>query len=403
MNTSQKPSMYKNIPKILTPEQIQEFQDDGIIVIPNILSPSEVKSSLEELENSLLQYGVDTNNLLSTGHNLMKLSSTNGSGGVLDVFYPDFKLDIATNEKLFQATCDLWASCFHHQSGQEMKTEGTSDTSKDEWMRHPFGPFDCRKGYAYIDRIGYRLPTTVAEQIGLSIQQEQQQQQNQNNGLKKKRQKKIAIQRSLTPHLDCCPDTIHSSNKTKWRPIQCFVSLTDNLQANSGGFEAVRGGFHKEFHNWRLTRPKSKIGKKNESVEVSPPCIGEYTHIRPKEDAEIIKRFEHIPVSAGSAVLWDNRIPHANSYCNDANVTRAAVYCSFLPDVEVNRFYAAKQLQDYKCGRIPRDQWIHITDNKGSFKCDETNLSDEKLYEKFHTGKFKFSSVGRKLMKIDEW
>jgi hypothetical protein len=43
----------------------------------------------------------------------------------------------------------------------------------------------------------------------------------------------------------------------------------------------------------------------------------EYTHIQTKEDSDVLAQIQHIPVRAGSAVFWDNRIPHANSYCND--------------------------------------------------------------------------------------
>lgn len=412
--------------KYLTQEQIETFQNDGIIVIPNILTPQQIQTSLEKLQKTLLQYGVDTNDLQATGHNLVQLSSTNGSGGVLDLFYPGFRLDIATNESLFQATCELWEASFHHKKN-ECDSNGSGEGGNDdhesgndnmknndeEWMYHPFGDFDCDKGYAYIDRIGYRLPTTMSEQIGQSIQQQQIEQ-----GLKVKKKKKSrsAIQRSLTPHLDCCPDTIHSiEQKSKWRPIQCFVSLTDNLQPNTGGFEAVRGGFHKEFNSWASTRPNTIM----KNTEISPPCIGEYTHMRPKEDAEVFSRVEHIPVTAGSAVLWDNRIPHANAYKNNSSEPRIVVYCSFLPDVEVNRIYARKQLEDYKLGRIPRDQWIDrekesekstdsnkVTNdkNKSESNNNENDDGDIAIYEEFHdVTSYKFSKLGRKLMMIDEW
>ena len=81
-------------------------------------------------------------------------------------------------------------------------------------------------------------------------------------------------------------------------------------------------------------------------------------------------------------VFWDNRIPHANSYrndppvnsnddgnnCNAASVmdalgtsgSRAVVYCSYLPDVDVNRCFVQRQLEDWKLQRVPRvgDHWI---------------------------------------------
>ncbi len=92
---------------ILSTEQVQSFQNDGVLVVPNVLSSNEIRLALDGLHTSLLKYGVDTQNLKETGHNLVKLSSTNGSGGVLDLFYPNFKLDIATNENLFRITSEL--------------------------------------------------------------------------------------------------------------------------------------------------------------------------------------------------------------------------------------------------------------------------------------------------------
>ena len=39
-------------------------------------------------------------------------------------------------------------------------------------MFHPFGKFDLDKGYMYIDRLGYRLPTAMSEQIGAQLQEQ---------------------------------------------------------------------------------------------------------------------------------------------------------------------------------------------------------------------------------------
>jgi hypothetical protein len=111
----------------------------------------------------------------------------------------------------------------------------------------------------------------------------------------------------LTPHFDCCPSTMYKTteNSIKWRPIQCFISLTDTLEPNHGGFEAVKG-FHHEFHAWSQQNITSYNNMK-ETTKLPAPCIGEYAHLRPKEDHDIYQRIQHIPVSAGSAVFWDNR------------------------------------------------------------------------------------------------
>ncbi len=275
------------------------------------------------------------------------------------------------------------------------------------------------------------------------------------------------LQRSLTPHFDCCPENYHdASKKNKWRPIQCFVSLTDNLQPNTGGFEACPG-FHREFHSWvengrgrqrrqdqpittddsgssrpeddgdvggcctprqsaetkrRPTNKKRQLKQRTQSRQQQPPlCVGEYTHVSPSLDQDIMQRMVHIPVRAGSAVFWDNRIPHGNSYRNDPRPTnhdadtdsggvfggdngdgmgssmplgtsgaRAVVYCSFLPDVEVNRRFIVRQLKDWMLKRPPSvgDRWIR----QQSEIEERTTKDDDQL-----------SELGKRLLGLVEW
>ena len=112
-------------------------------------------------------------------------------GGVLDVFYPKWKMKIATNELLFKMTCQLWKEaycCGCYEEGKtsleeelasEMcdsseftpqksidslnelekcsnneecvdestlgKQNGLDNNVSFKW--HPFGKFDCNKGY----------------------------------------------------------------------------------------------------------------------------------------------------------------------------------------------------------------------------------------------------------------
>jgi len=360
-----------NTEQVLTKEQIDQYLDQGVLVVDDILGPSEVKAANEGLKQTLAEHGIDTQDLSSTGHKLQTLSSTNGSGGVLDLFYPEWKMKLASNPRLFNATSQLWEAAYCH-NGESL--DALDDEFTFKW--HPYGPFDCTRGYMYIDRIGYRIPTSLAKQLGSDISVTK---------------KSKPIQRSLTPHLDCCPDNFFSAEASKWRPIQCFVSLTDNLEANTGGFEAAPG-FHKEFHKW--SRPESTITKKTanggrEEITFPAPCIGEYTHIRPKEDAEVMARIQHIPVRAGSAVFWDNRLPHANAYRNDSNDARSVVYCSFLPDVKLNRDYVDQQLYKYKRRIPPTDQWINTVERGFD---EEQEAQDKSL-----------DCLQRKLLGIDPW
>ena len=97
-------------------------------------------------------------------------------------------------------------------------------------------------------------------------------------------------------------------------------------------------------------------------------------HIRPKEDADVLRQIQHVAVRAGSVVFWDNRIPHANAYRHDGNEPRVVVYCSFLPNVAINRRYVQQQLARWKRGLNPTDQWIQ-SNNDQDDEHDDDNTS----------------------------
>lgn len=363
--------------RVLSCQQIDRFLCDGVLVVEGILDANEIERAKNGLHRTLNSHGVDHARLEATGHNLRALSSTNGSGGVLDLFYPEWKMDIASNPKLFEATCQLWEAAFC-QNGEKAAELPGADTFK--W--HPYGQFDCNKGYMYIDRICYRIPTELSLQLGARMQET----------AKKKKVK--PIQRSLTPHLDCCPDDFFGSS-SKWRPIQCFVSLTDNTEPNTGGFEAA-SGFHREFDTWSQRRLPTTMTRKVDGVATRvsfpAPCLGEYTHVRPTEDADVMARIRHVPVRAGCAVFWDNRIPHANAYRHNGQIPRAVVYCSFLPDIPLNREYVEKQLANLRAGRKPTDQWINAPSEDDDPGPSDAFLSSSSL-----------APLARKLLGMDSW
>jgi Uncharacterized protein family UPF0029/Protein of unknown function (DUF1479) len=365
----------------LSDEQIEEYLTNGVLVVDNLLTPSELERAKDGFRQSLQSRGVYGFSEDDEGSALAfdRLSSTNGSGGVLDIFYDDWKMHgVATHPKLFSITKQLWKASYSHGG-----TDKDSLPADRRYQWHPYGEdVDYNKGYVYIDRVGYRLPTALSQAWGDRIHPEQ-------------RKKKLrAVQRSLTPHLDCCPDSFFSKHATKWRPIQCFVSLTDNMGPNTGGFEAAPG-FHREFDDWAKQRSPtpSKGGGQNNAPAVSL-CVGEYTHIRPKEDAIVMKRVCHIPVAAGSAVFWDNRIPHANSYRNDSDTARMVVYCSFLPDIALNRHYVANQLHAWRTRQPIKDQWNEIREHEDA----DASLSHVASHDESQ-----FSDLGLTLMGIKEW
>lgn len=77
----------------MTEVQIIEFLKNGVLVVPNVLSSVQLKAANLGLKQTLLKYGVDTTDEISlqrTKKELKKLSSTNGAGGVLDLFYEEW-------------------------------------------------------------------------------------------------------------------------------------------------------------------------------------------------------------------------------------------------------------------------------------------------------------------------
>lgn len=98
---------------VLTPEQVSTFLRDGVLVVPGAITSSEVAECRAGLHAYLWNEAkVDVQDLHTTASGLRSLSSTNGSGGVLDIFYPNFKLKLAEHPKLFGAISELWAATF---------------------------------------------------------------------------------------------------------------------------------------------------------------------------------------------------------------------------------------------------------------------------------------------------
>lgn len=274
------------------------------------------------------------------------------------MFYDDWKLKVNENRAILAIMQSLWAHSY---------------CSEIPWFRHCFEIFCPQKALMYIDRVCFRLPERIGKQLG-----------------KKKRGQ---IQRSLTPHLDCCPQDVVSSlssgeaptNLSKWRPIQAFVALTDTTDPNEGGFEACPG-LHKRFLRWEQYRLPSHT-----KPSYPPPCVGSFTPIRPVEDRDIIRLIEHIPCRAGDLVCWDYRIPHSNARFNNKKEAREVLYLGFLPYINLNKAYAKIQLQNYLLGKNPTDQWIHTPTSQKS--------TDIKKGQNF----YQFSAIGRMLMGIDDW
>ena len=334
--------------QMLSSEQIHTFLQDGILVVPRVINIDRVQQIRRQFHQYLHDKGCDIEHLDKTAQALTSLSSTGGSGGVLDVFYEDWKLSLNQDPTIFAIMSSIWENSY-------------ANSQQTHLFNHPYGSFDPTKGLIAIDRVCFRVPESVSESFHV-----------------KKGKKNQNLQRSLTPHLDCCPhDTynIKSESIKRWKPIQAFIALTDNLEPNTGGFEAVPG-FHRQFQEWAMKRPPN-------TGSTVAPCVGDFTPIRPVEDRDVIEQFRHIPCRAGDLVIWDYRIPHANARFNLAPTPREVIYLGFLPYVDINFQFAREQLRRMEAGETPVGQWGG--DALG------------------HACSFKFSDLGRKLMLLDNW
>merc|ERR1711871_1613083 len=267
MGASEKISARGPIPLHL----VREFLEDGVVVIPNVLDAETIHKARASFHASLKDnYDVDVSDLRNSCTALSKLSTTGGAGDILDIFYDDWKLSLNQHPNIVLCLQTLWRVTYARCHG----IWGT-----------PFGPFDASRGYMYIDRCCFRVPNSIIDS---------------QNTLDRRKK----LQRSLTPHLDCCPHSIfEASDKQipKWRPIQAFIALTDTLNKNEGGFEACRG-LHAEFDSWNADRRWSmSIVESDKSLP--PPCISEFTPIRPKEDNNILRKLDHVPCRAGGMTV----------------------------------------------------------------------------------------------------
>lgn len=109
----------------------------------------------------------------------------------------DWKLKLNQSAKAVAIMSELWAATFANCKSP---------------YDHPYGIFPPKEALMYIDRVCYRVPDRVSALHCCETN------------------KKRCLQRSLTPHIDCCPhrmfQDIGEHKYSKWRPIQAFIALT---------------------------------------------------------------------------------------------------------------------------------------------------------------------------------
>ena len=86
--------------RILTEAQIAAFIRDGYVVVPGVLSKERLAAARRGLAATLQRHGVSIEDA-ATHEGLRRLSTTRGAGGVLDLFYDRWKLDLTLATPLY--------------------------------------------------------------------------------------------------------------------------------------------------------------------------------------------------------------------------------------------------------------------------------------------------------------
>ncbi len=297
---------------MLSAEQLEEYKTNGCLVIPNILTDAEVLHARHQFHEQLRTMGINHNKILSR-----EMEHTEGpriKSKVARIFYAKWKLlDVMLHPNVCRAFEEIMQATY--QSNQITN------------FTHPFGA--STRNYVFVDRVCWRLPDEIRAEGGLGL------------------------------HLDQNPFDPYS-NTTTFRPIQGFVALTDHYTSDAGGIKVV-----KKFHT-EITEYFKK------SADETKSNGGGFYRMNSKVHAKLAKRCEPLFMPKGSLCLWDNRLPHQTSDTLTGHDTREVVYCSFLPNVDINNLYIAKQLQSLRRNIPPP---IYFDTN------DKQEISDKNWHE----------------------
>lgn len=192
--------------------EIESYQNEGVVVIKQVLSPETLLACRTGLHRDLLDVGINFSTLNKSDCQNLKNLQSHQSGG-LPFYYCNWQMKYChTNERLFSATRAIWGA-----------TWATMAPTFD----HPYGKFDPTSGFAFLDSFGvnFRLPSEKAKNI----------------------QKTIGLHIDLNPWdkfgsgrrydlLKNLFEVIYRMGK-RWRPMQGFIALTNQ----DGGFECIKG------------------------------------------------------------------------------------------------------------------------------------------------------------------
>lgn len=255
---------------LVTDAHIEEFRTFGVVVIEGVLSPEEVEHYRECFHREIALHNYDYHAIMVEGN--CKGVEMNTVKKLRHTFYPKWKMELQADPRIHDAYATMLRAC---ADGFGLSEEHLT------------------RFYPFIDRMGMRFPDHIYASGGLGLHVD-----------------KVGI---------------------KYRPIQGFVALTDQLQAAHGGLQVV-----KQFHQHSMD---------NETT---------YRLIQ-TDHARLMSRIESIHVKAGSLVLWDYRLPHKTNDFFSSDDTREVLYMSYLPNTPINAEYHQAQWKAYRTRMVPPD------------------------------------------------
>lgn len=305
---------------------LDEFIENGYVVIPNVYTEDEIQLYRERFHESLEKHlGISHEKVISGLDK--KIVGGRLNSPVSNIFYGKWKLDITMNEEIYNIFKYITINTFG-------KCEKTGN------YHHPFKSFD--DVVPYIDHVCYRLPDNILKEGGLGLHLDR------------------------NPH---DPYLFKSTGLKRWRPIQGFITMTDHFTSQSGGLRVVKD-FHKDDEYF------SKCDIKD--IEMTG---GEFCRMNGNVHKKVYDRLEPVIASAGSLVLWDNRLPHATSDDLIGFDTREVAYISYIPKTDINIKYLKDQSKCIK-KNIPPPQYerCEYVVDKDWIEDDLSEFQKEKLY-----------------------
>jgi hypothetical protein len=306
----------------MSEDWITHYIEHGYAVIPGILNEEQVEEALISFHQHLLKYiGIDPDHL----------KPVESFAGFVDAYWAPWKMKINSHPKFLNAFRKLFCATF-----------GAPEAENPNHVFHsPFAPFDGNRLFYYIDRANFRLPDSIrkASPLVLHVDCDPLFQYE----LFPKGEEKLKQAAELcNQYMNCVIDSQGFSDNReihyRWRPIQSFIALTDNLEGDLGGFMAVPGSF----------KIIKQVGLDYHSPQGRNPFV-------PLNSSTIKDKAVNVRYKKGDLVVWDWRTGHTNNPVHSGSIPRQVIYCQVIPDVPVNRLYAQMQRRAFENGLIPPD------------------------------------------------